>query len=61
MEDRQLEYFIARYSLIPDTQIDMDTILGKTKEIKFAEWLESFESEKKKEIEFNGYNYVVYC
>lgn len=61
MEDRQLEYFIARYSLIPDIQIDMDTFLGKTKEEKFEEWLSSFECEKKKEIEFNGYNYVVYC
>lgn len=61
MEKGQLDYFIARYSLIPDIQIDIDTILGKTKEEKFEDWLTSFECEKKKEIEYNGYNYVVYC
>ncbi len=60
-EAKRVDYFITRYSLIPDTQIDIETAAGISKEQKFMEWLLSFESEKKKEIECGGYNYVLYC
>ena len=42
-EEKQKEYFITRYSLIPDAQIDIATLTGITKEEKFYEWLLSFE------------------
>lgn len=60
-EDKMVEYFIARYSLILDNQIDLETATGITKEEKFLSWLLSFETEKNKEIEYGGSSYVLYC
>lgn len=34
-EEKLKDYFIVRYSLIPDTQIDIDTAIGISKESKF--------------------------
>lgn len=45
--EKSKEYFITRYSLIPDTQIDFDTFNGVTKEEKFVNWLVTFSQEKK--------------
>ncbi len=59
--EQRKEYFITRYSLIPDNQIDLDTILGKTKEDKFMDWLMTFPQEKKKETDYWGRNYTLYC
>lgn len=60
-EEKKSEYFIARYSLIPDSQIDLETVSGITKEEKFLDWINSFQTEKKKEVEQNGCNYTLYC
>lgn len=60
-EEKQKEYFITRYSLIPDTQIDIDTMVGITKEDKFMEWIMTFQEEKRKEIDYRGTNYALYC
>lgn len=60
-EEKQKEYFITRYSLIPDAQIDIATLTGTTKEEKFYEWLLSFEREKRKEIVCGKKHYVLYC
>ena len=59
--EQRKEYFITRYSLIPDNQIDLDTILGKTKEDKFMDGLMTFPQEKKKETDYWGRNYTLYC
>ncbi len=61
MEEKQKDYFITRYSLIPDTQIDIDTAIGISKEMKFNDWLMSFKQEKRKEILYRSTNYVLYC
>ena len=58
---KEIDYFITRYSLIPDRQIDFESFMGVTKEQKFLDFLLSFESERKKEILYNGYNYALYC
>lgn len=60
-EEKQKDYFITRYSLIPDAQMDIAATLGITKEMKFNEWLLSFQKEKRKEIAHRGTNYVLYC
>ncbi len=60
-EEKKSEYFIARYSLIPDSQMDLETVIGITKEEKFLDWINSFQTEKKKEVEQNGCNYILYC
>ncbi len=59
--EKQKVYFIARYSLIPDTQIDFDTVTGITKEDKFLSWLITFQQENKKETNHHGTNYALYC
>ncbi len=59
--EKQKDYFITRYSLIPDIQIDLDTINGITKEDKFTDWLMTFSQEKRKEIDYRGINYTLYC
>ena len=61
MEEKQKDYFITRYSLIPDTQIDIDTAIGISKEMKFNDWLMSFKQEKRKETTHRGTNYALYC
>lgn len=48
MLEKQKDYFATRYSLIPDSQLDFDSVKGVTKEDKFMNWLTSFETEKKK-------------
>ena len=53
-KEKEKEYFITRYSLIPDVQIDLESYSGTTKEAKFINWLNSFAQEKKKEIDCNG-------
>ena len=58
---KEIDYFITRYSLIPDRQIDFESFMGVTKEQKFLDFLLSFESERKKEIFYNGFNYALYC
>ena len=50
-KEKEKEYFITRYSLIPDVQIDLESYSGTTKEAKFINWLNSFAQEKKKEID----------
>lgn len=50
MLEKQKDYFATRYSLIPDSQLDFDSVQGVTKEDKFMNWLTSFETEKKKEL-----------
>ncbi len=59
--EKSKEYFITRYSLIPDTQIDFDTFNGVTKEEKFVNWLVTFSQEKNKETDYRGSNYILYC
>lgn len=61
MLEKQKDYFATRYSLIPDSQLDFDSIQGVTKEDKFMNWLTSFETEKKKELRYRGTNYTLYC
>ena len=48
MLEKQKDYFATRYSLIPDSQLDFDSVQGVTKEDKFMNWLTSFETEKEK-------------
>ena len=48
-EEKLKDYFIVRYSLIPDTQIDIDTAIGISKESKFLNWLSSFNTDGRKE------------
>ena len=52
MLEKQKDYFATRYSLIPDSQLDFESIKGISKETKFMNWLTSFEAEKKK-------NYII--
>ena len=59
--EKQKVYFIARYSLIPDTQIDFDTVTGITKEDKFLSWLITFQQENKKETNHHGTNFYELC
>lgn len=59
--EKRIDYFIARYSLIPDMQIDLETAAGITKEDKFMDWLHSFEVEKHMEAVYNGNTFVLYC
>lgn len=59
--EKQKDYFITRYSLIPDVQIDLDTAMGTTKEEKFLDWLMTFPQEKSKETNYRGTNYILYC
>lgn len=59
--EKQKEYFITRYFLIPDNQIDIDTMFGITKEDKFMDWIMTFQEEKSKEIDYRGTHYVLYC
>lgn len=59
--EKSKEYFITRYSLIPDKQIDFDTLNGITKEEKFMNWLLTFLQEKSKETYYRGSNYILYC
>ena len=61
MEEKQKDYFITRYSLIPDKQIDIDTAIGISKESKFMDWLMSFQQEKCKETTYYNINYTLYC
>lgn len=60
-EERQKDYFITRYSLIPDRQLDIDTAMGVSKEMKFMDWITSFNQEKRKETTYYGTNYALYC
>ena len=50
MLEKQKDYFATRYSLIPDSQLDFESIKGISKETKFMNWLTSFEAEKKIEL-----------
>lgn len=59
--EKQRDYFITRYSLIPDAQIDLDTTVGITKEDKFLAWIINLVQEKRKEIDYRGANYALYC
>lgn len=61
MLEKQKDYFATRYSLIPDSQLDFDSVKGVTKEDKFMNWLTSFETEKKKELCYRKTNYTLYC
>lgn len=61
MNKTQHEYFVTRYSLIPDAQIDIETASGVTKEEKFMNWLNSFSEINKKETTYRNTNYVLYC
>ena len=61
MLEKQKDYFATRYSLIPDSQLDFESIKGISKETKFMNWLTSFEAEKKKELYYRGTNYTLYC
>lgn len=61
MNNTKHEYFVTRYSLIPDAQIDIETASGITKEEKFLNWLNSFSEENKKETIYRNTNYVLYC
>lgn len=47
-DEKQKDYFITRYSLIPDKQLDIETAIGISKEMKFMDWIMSFEHEKAK-------------
>lgn len=58
---KKRDYFATRYSLIPDLQLDFDSLQGLTKEDKFMNWLLSFNQEKKKEICYRAKNYTLYC
>lgn len=60
-KEKEKEYFITRYSLIPDVQIDLESYSGTTKEAKFINWLNSFAQEKKKDIDCNGNHFALYC
>ena len=60
-EEKLKDYFIVRYSLIPDTQIDIDTAIGISKESKFLNWLSSFNTDGRKETTHYGTNYALYC
>lgn len=60
-DEKQKDYFITRYSLIPDKQLDIETAIGISKEMKFMDWIMSFEHEKSKETTYYGINYTLYC
>lgn len=45
--EKTKEYFITRYSLVPDSQIDLASLAGVTKEQKFYNWISSFSEQKK--------------
>lgn len=60
-EEKKKEYFITRYSLIPDAQIDLESFTGISKEEKFLNWMLSFKQEKRKEIDCRGTHYALYC
>ena len=60
-EEKLSEYFITRYSLIPDNQVDLDTFVGITKEQKFLDWLITFNEEKSKDTSYYRTNYTIYC
>jgi hypothetical protein len=47
MLEKTKDYFVTRYSLIPDIQLDLDSFCGITKEKKFLDWLMSFNIRKK--------------
>lgn len=61
MLEKTKDYFVTRYSLIPDIQLDLDSFCGTTKEKKFLDWLMSFGIEKNKELNYRGKNYTLYC
>lgn len=54
------EYFVVRFSLIPDSQMNINSYLHpKSKELIFKEWLDSFTSNK--ECTHKNHNYALYC
>lgn len=59
--EKNKEYFITRYSLVPDSQIDLDTLSGVTKEQKFYNWINNFSERKRIDTMSRGKNYTLYC
>lgn len=59
--EKTKEYFITRYSLVPDSQIDLASLAGVTKEQKFYNWISSFSEQKRIDTICRGKNYTLYC
>ncbi len=61
MENKS-DYVVTRYSLLPDTQINLHAFLAsETKEQIFLNWLNQFEQQPSQSISVHKSNFTFYC